>query len=178
VGLLCFPNPRHEMNARSLFPAHAHEGAYRIIASPFFDGWFLRNFIIGERVTSLMSDRSSQSTAIRTNFDVSRMALRSTLDKLSGWCRAALVFSMTWIACVSAVVLYEEYVAIGSPAGKYAALFDYNTLIFHGVYRNGAHISFWLQTQRFWTVLLLPICLAWATAAILHASRWVRRGFQ
>jgi hypothetical protein len=30
-------------------------------------------------MTSPMSDRSSQSTAMRTNFDVSRIALRSTI---------------------------------------------------------------------------------------------------
>ncbi len=98
------------------------------------------------------------------------------LDKLSGWCRAALVFSVVWIACVSALALYEKYVTIGSRAGKYAALFDYKTLIFHRVYRDGAHISFWLQSQLFWTALLLPVCLAWATAAVLHSIAWVRRG--
>jgi hypothetical protein len=100
------------------------------------------------------------------------------LDKLSGWCRAALVFSIVWIACVTALVLYEKYVTIGSHAGKYAALFDYKTLIFYGAYRDGAQISFWLQLQRFWTTLLLPVCLAWATAAGLHAVAWVRRGFR
>ena len=57
------------------------------------------------------------------------------LNKLSGWCRAALVFSIVWIACVIALVLYEKYVTIGSRADKYAALFDYNTLIFYGIYR-------------------------------------------
>jgi hypothetical protein len=98
------------------------------------------------------------------------------LNKLSGWCRAALVFSIVWIACVIALVLYEKYVTIGSRADKYAALFDYNTLIFHGVYRDGAKVSFWLQLQKFWTTLLLPVCLAWATAAVLHAVGWVRRG--
>jgi hypothetical protein len=98
------------------------------------------------------------------------------LDKLSAWYRAALVFSIVWIACVTGLVLYEKYVTIGSQAGEYAALFDYNTLIFYGEYRDGAKISFWLQVQRFWTTLLLPVCLAWATAAVLHAVAWVRRG--
>ena len=70
------------------------------------------------------------------------------LDKLSAWGRSALVFSLVWLVLVTAVLLYEKYVTIGSRAGKYAALFDYNTLIFYGVYRSGADISFWLQLQK------------------------------
>jgi len=102
-------------------------------------------------------------------------------NKLNGWCRAALVFSVTWSAVVLALLLYERYVTLGDATSKYAvlraAVGDYHALLFYATYTHDADFHFYLRTQRFWTVLLLPMILAGAIAALGPTLAWVRAGF-
>lgn len=102
------------------------------------------------------------------------------LNKLNGWCRAALVFSLVWSTCVVGVMAYERYVTIGNTNGPWVFYREYGTLIFHHV-EMGTHaerFSFWLLSQRFWTALLLPLGLFWVVAGLAPVGRWVRHGFQ
>ncbi len=77
----------------------------------------------------------------------------SLLNKLNGWCRAALVFSLSWIAVVLALLLYEPYITLSDATSKYAvlsaAVFDYHPLLFYVTYTTTlisifttAHIDF------------------------------------
>jgi len=109
---------------------------------------------------------------------VSRLMM--ALNRLNGWCRAALVFSVLWFTCVAGLRAYERYATIGSTNGPWAFYRDYGRLVFYHVEvdRKAERVSFWLLSQRFWTVLVLPVCLSWLVAALAPACRWVRRGFQ
>ena len=103
------------------------------------------------------------------------------LSKLNGWCRAALVFSIAWVAAVLALLLYERYVTLSDATDKYADLMaavgDFHPLLFYATYTHNVDFHFYLRTQRFWTVLLLPAALSWAIAALASAVAWIRRGF-
>src|SRR6266513_1177712 len=96
-----------------------------------------------------------------------------TLNKLSGWTRAALVFSVVWAICVVGLVAYERFIIVGSTEGPWVYYRDYKGLVFYHVEVSAGHFSFWLQEERFWTTLLLPLVVAWAIAVGLVAA--VRR---
>jgi hypothetical protein len=101
------------------------------------------------------------------------------LSKLSGWLRAALVFTIVWCTCVVSLAGYERFVTIGDTSGPWALYGHYGSLVFHHVEINGETFSFRLQKQMFYTTLLLPPFIAWLFAAVLlPAFRWVRRGFR
>ena|SRR5437868_471810 len=103
------------------------------------------------------------------------------LGILNGWCRAALVFSVAWGAAIVGIVLYERYVTLSDATSKYAilrsAVGDYHPLYFYATYTYKEDFFFYLQTQKFWTALLLPIALSWGIAGLLPAVSWVSRGF-
>jgi hypothetical protein len=101
------------------------------------------------------------------------------LSKLSGWSRAALVFTIVWCACVIGLAVYERFVTIGDTSGPWVLYGHYGSLVFHQVEINGETFFFWLQNQMFYTTLCLPPFIAWLFAAVLlPALRWVRRGFR
>jgi len=103
------------------------------------------------------------------------------LHKLNGWCPAALVFSVAWIAVVVALLLYDRYVTLGDATSKYAVLRavvgEDHPLFFYAAYTHDTEFHFYLRTQRFWTVLLLPVVFSWAIAALAPTVAWIRRGF-
>lgn len=103
---------------------------------------------------------------------------KSGLDTLSGWCRAAFVFSALWCGCVVAVRVYERCITIGDTSGPWVFFRDYGTLIFYHVEIRADQFSFWLLSQRFWTVLLVPVFVLWTLAGLAHTRGWIRRGFQ
>ena len=102
------------------------------------------------------------------------------LNKLNGRNRAALVLSVTWVICVIGLLLYDRLVTIGlETEGPWMLYRDYAWLVFYHVQVSTESFSFWLQQQRFWTMLLLPLIIVWAVAAgLAPAIRWVRNGFR
>jgi hypothetical protein len=101
------------------------------------------------------------------------------LSKLSGWSRAALVFTIIWCVCVVGLAGYERYFTIGDTSGPWALYGRYGSLMFYHVETNGESFSFWLQKQLFYTTLLLPPLIAWLFAAVLFpVFGWVYRGFR
>ena len=100
------------------------------------------------------------------------------LNKLNGWLRAALLFTIIWCGCVIGLALYERLVTIGDTSGPWALYGHYSSLVFHHVEISGEDFSFWLQKKKFYTSLVLPPFLAWLFAGgLVPAFRWVRHGF-
>jgi hypothetical protein len=100
------------------------------------------------------------------------------INKLSGWLRAALLFSIVWCLCIVSLVAYERFITIGDTSGPWALYGNYDNLVFHHVEISGQSFSFWLETQKFYTILLLPPVIVWLiTAGLIPALKWVRNGF-
>jgi Ca-activated chloride channel homolog len=131
-------------------------------------------------VVAFMGHAGHGKTSLLDALRKSNFAAMRAFNKLNGWCRAALVFSVLWVACVAGLRLYERYVTIGDTNGPWAFYGDYGTLLFYHVDadRRAERFSFWLLSQRFWTVLLLPVCVSWVVAGLAPTCRWIRRGFQ
>ena len=101
------------------------------------------------------------------------------LNKFNGWLRAALLFTVVWSICVVGLAAYERFITIGDTSGPWALYGHYGSLVFHHVEIRGQSFSFWLETQKFYTILLLPTVMVWFIAAgLLPALRWVRNGFR
>jgi len=101
------------------------------------------------------------------------------LNKLSGWLRAASLFTIVWCVCVVGLAAYERFITIGDTSGPWALYDHYGSLVFHHVEISGQNFSFWLETQKFYTILLLPPVIVWLIAVgLLPALRWVRNGFR
>ncbi len=84
-----------------------------------------------------------------------------------------------WTVSVAGRMLYERSVTIGFSEGPWMHYRNYEGLVFYRVQLDADHFSFWLQEERFWATLLLPLVVLWAIAVFLvPVVRWVASGRQ
>ena len=101
------------------------------------------------------------------------------LNKLSGWSRTALLFNIFWFFCVLCLVAYERFVTIGDISGPWALYGNYGSLVFHHIEISGQNFDFWLERQKFYTILFLPPVIVWfIVMGLFPAFKWVRNGFR
>lgn len=101
------------------------------------------------------------------------------LNKLSGWSRVAFLFNTVWFFCVIGLMAYERFITIGDTSGPWALYGQYGSLVFHHIQISGQNFDFWLEKQKFYTVLILPPAIVWlVVVGLFPAFRWVRNGFR
>lgn len=100
--------------------------------------------------------------------------MRRRIDR---WGRLAVVLSMAWLLMVGGWTGYEYFTT--GPWDYYA---KNEGLVFFGWGKNllsdKESLGLVFRSQRFWSMLLLPIVMIWAIVLLLiPAVRWVWRGF-